>query len=179
MGPDPLPQGHDYLGGLSWCPSQPGRLLCGSYDGRVYIWEADSTTLAQFVDGNAHSGAKVEDVDWVPASADEFGSVGDNGTVRLWDLRKKDPVSGQCVQSDIEHCFHAVLTLKIKGSETEDLVCVCVCEVATFFLFLFLFHPSFLTLAFSQRLLTSVTSTNKTGGQLLVFGLGRACGQRL
>jgi len=82
--------GHTAEGyGLSWNPNQAGRLLSGSDDNLVCVWDvasggANIKALSKFT---SH-GDVVEDVDWHKTQATVFGSVGDDGKLLLWDTRE-------------------------------------------------------------------------------------------
>lgn len=99
----PTPQlvctGHSKEGyGMCWSPHKEGYLLSGSEDGSVCLWDISSTVK------NASSGTQVkalstfsahtdvvEDVDWHHRDVNLMGSVGDDRTIQIWDIREKNP----------------------------------------------------------------------------------------
>ncbi len=100
-------QGHAEQGfGLAWAPLQAGRLLSGSNDARVCLWDAAAAgaslhPLATFL---GHEGA-VGDVAWHAAEAATFASVGDDGTLRMWDARAHGAAA--CTSSTRAHAGEA------------------------------------------------------------------------
>jgi histone-binding protein RBBP4 len=90
--------GHTKEGyGLAWnpCAGREGHLLSGSDDAVVCLWDVKAAqTSGAAANGavaplrrlTAHE-AVVEDVAWHRSHPDVFGSVGDDRTLRLWDLR--------------------------------------------------------------------------------------------
>lgn len=91
----PSPQfrcvGHSQEGfALEWCPHKAGRLLSGSFDGGICLWDVVQSTSdvhPLLHVPNAHKGA-VEDVDWHKQYNFLFGSAGDDGHIFLWDERQ-------------------------------------------------------------------------------------------
>lgn len=87
--------GHQQVEGysLSWNPNRRGQLLSGSYDNMICMWDIDSSQgsnnilQAQYVFRN-HT-KFVEDVEWFHFHESIFGSVGDDGVLSIWDIRKK------------------------------------------------------------------------------------------
>eukprot|EP01034_Spumella_vulgaris_P030952 gene30952-38252_t len=82
--------GHSAEGyGLCWNPLTEGRLLSGSDDHNICIWDVYGAK----VDINAlqtrtgHTSV-VEDVDWSKHQSHFFGSVGDDSQLLLWDCRE-------------------------------------------------------------------------------------------
>ena len=79
--------------GLAWSPHHAGLLAAGGNDGAVLVWDtaassssSSSSSAAEPVVRAAH-GATVEDVAWDPHAAHVLASVGDDGALRLWDVR--------------------------------------------------------------------------------------------
>ena len=107
--------------GLSWSYLQPGRLLSGSDDKTVCLWDMTEAgavvePLRIFGEPAGHSDV-VEDVDWSRHIPDLFGSVGDDGQLLLWDVR--DGSTGKpkhAVQS--AHGEHEVRVCVVR-------ICIC------------------------------------------------------
>jgi len=83
-------KGHTKEGyGLSWNSKAAGRLLSGSEDALILVWDVNAPcsdkgavqAAAQF---RGHEGP-VTDVAWCVHSPSVFGSVGDDGMLLLWD----------------------------------------------------------------------------------------------
>jgi histone-binding protein RBBP4 len=85
--------GHTQEGfGLSWSPHRPGRLLSGSNDSSICLWDVTQagTDVQPLLNiPNAHKGA-VGDVDWHKTYEFLFGSCGDDSAVLLWDDRQNN-----------------------------------------------------------------------------------------
>jgi len=94
--------GHSKEGyGLCWSPhaAQKGYLLSGSEDTTLCLWDVNSvlgknvapagTQIASKATFKGHTDV-VEDIDWHPKDPNTIGSVGDDRTVRLWDVRNPD-----------------------------------------------------------------------------------------
>jgi histone-binding protein RBBP4 len=86
-------KGHKKDGyGLSWNSKVKGRLLSGSDDGLICIWDLESKTengneVNALMTFHEHEDI-VEDVSWNKFHDSIFGSVSDDKTVRIWDSRK-------------------------------------------------------------------------------------------
>ena len=84
--------GHTQEGyGLAWSPHKEGRLVSGSHDKSICLWDVGRPGAAVDLQPSlfiqeAHKGA-VEDVDWHRSYDFLFGSVGDDRAVHLWDCR--------------------------------------------------------------------------------------------
>ena len=82
--------GHSLEGyGLCWSPLEKNRLLSGSDDATICLW--DLTEAGQQVNAmSTWKGHKdvVEDVDWHRFSNHIFGSVGDDSSLMIWDTRR-------------------------------------------------------------------------------------------
>ena len=91
--PDMRLLGHKKEGyGLAWSPHNQGRIISGSDDWLVCMWDIAAVKSANAqVDAittfTGHSGV-VEDVAFHQHHADIFGSVGDDGKVLIWDTRQ-------------------------------------------------------------------------------------------
>lgn len=88
--PDIRLLGHNQEGyGLMWSPAVEGRLLSGSDDAQVCLWDV-GTASGPTLDASAiflkHTGV-VEDVAWHSIHPHMFGSVGDDRLLVLWDAR--------------------------------------------------------------------------------------------
>jgi histone-binding protein RBBP4 len=98
--------GHTREGyGLCWSPheSQQGYLLSGSEDKTLCLWNVEAilgknapstagTQIHAKATFHGHTDV-VEDVDWHPKDPNMIGSVGDDKTVRLWDIRQNNEAS--------------------------------------------------------------------------------------
>ena len=104
--------GHTKEGyGLCWSPhaSQTGYLLSGSEDTTLCLWNIESvlgknassqpgTQISALSTFKGHTDV-VEDVDWHPKDPNMIGSVGDDRTVRLWDVRNPDKGPTQMISN--------------------------------------------------------------------------------
>lgn len=90
--------GHTKEGyGLCWSPHQEGYLLSGSEDSTLCLWNIESvlgknakpagTQISAMSKFLGHTDV-VEDVDWHKKDMNLIGSVGDDKSLRLWDIRK-------------------------------------------------------------------------------------------
>mmetsp|Transcript_42086 Transcript_42086/g.85942 ORF Transcript_42086/g.85942 Transcript_42086/m.85942 type:complete len:420 (-) Transcript_42086:1931-3190(-) len=97
--PDLRLAGHDTEGyGLCWNATKAGRLLSGSNDSRICVWDVEANhpnknaviPLATF---QGHTAA-VQDVAWSVHRPNTFGSVGDDMKLMIWDdsVGNKKPV---------------------------------------------------------------------------------------
>mmetsp|Transcript_13965 Transcript_13965/g.39531 ORF Transcript_13965/g.39531 Transcript_13965/m.39531 type:complete len:400 (-) Transcript_13965:176-1375(-) len=96
--------GHSEEGyGLAWSNAQQGRLLSGSNDSRICLWDtagAAGPNLAPLSVFQVHSGY-VNDVSWSAADSYTFASVGDDCKLMIFDARK--PASAAVVQETKVH----------------------------------------------------------------------------
>ena len=87
--------GHTQEGyGLAWSKLKEGYLLSGSEDATVCLWDVNAAKTGS---GNGRQvqplsifkghTATVEDIDWHAKDANLIGSVSDDRSVRLWDIR--------------------------------------------------------------------------------------------
>uniref|UniRef100_A0A5S6Q5W0 WD_REPEATS_REGION domain-containing protein n=1 Tax=Trichuris muris TaxID=70415 RepID=A0A5S6Q5W0_TRIMR len=87
--------GHQNEGyGLSWSPNIEGRLLSGSDDSVICLWDVNASTMERealqpttMYTGHA---SIVEDVAWHVLHESIFGSVGDDRNLLIWDTRSKE-----------------------------------------------------------------------------------------
>ncbi|KAI9667490.1 MAG: ribosome biosynthesis protein rrb1 [Bathelium mastoideum] len=76
---------------VDWSPTVPeGKLLTGDVNGRIFITTIGeggqaSTAKDPFT---SHQGT-VEELQWSPVERNVFASAGNDGTVRIWDVRSK------------------------------------------------------------------------------------------
>ncbi|CAM2110180.1 unnamed protein product [Caretta caretta] len=81
---------------MDWSPMVPGRLVTGDSNKNIHLWspKADGTWHVDQRPFTAHT-ASVEDLQWSPTEATVFASCsadgsirwGDDGALRVWDLR--------------------------------------------------------------------------------------------
>lgn len=85
-------KGHRSEGfGLAWSPIETGRLLSGSQDSLVCLWDVSANDSHRSIDpiatfSGSHTGS-VEDIAWHSSDANIFVSVGDDCHVFGWDIR--------------------------------------------------------------------------------------------
>eukprot|EP00741_Cyanophora_paradoxa_P009274 tig00001493_g8984.t1 len=75
---------------IDWSPVTPARLATGDCKKGIHVWEPTPGGRWN-VEGQAfagHSGS-VEDLQWSPTEAEVFASCSADGTVRIWDARKR------------------------------------------------------------------------------------------
>ncbi|KAJ3428217.1 wd40 repeat family [Anaeramoeba flamelloides] len=86
--------GHKNEGyGISWNPYHPELLLSGSYDSLICIWDINkpnSTKINPLKTYSIHS-KDIEDVQWHPFNGNVFGSVADDKTLKIFDIREEKP----------------------------------------------------------------------------------------
>jgi len=120
---DPCPQGvcvaHEKEGyGLCWSPHKEGMLLTGSFDSTVCLWDVNSviatkgqisgTQVKPFSTFRGHKDM-VEDVDWHHRDMNLVGSVGDDKSIRIWDVRKVNPGEAvHCVENAHEDDVNSI-----------------------------------------------------------------------
>lgn len=90
--PQVLLKGHTKEGyGLDWSGVVAGRLLSGSDDGVVCMWDIEAGSSSQLDPTiripNAHGGEVVEDVAWHCHHETLFASAGDDKRLNIWDMR--------------------------------------------------------------------------------------------
>eukprot|EP01041_Mallomonas_annulata_P012346 gene12346-25976_t len=86
--------GHTAEGyGLAWSPHDEGRLLSGSDDHLLCLWDVKGAG-AEAMPIQTRRGHRdvVEDVDWHKSYAHLFGSVGDDCQLLLWDARENNDI---------------------------------------------------------------------------------------
>jgi histone-binding protein RBBP4 len=99
--------GHAQEGyGLCWSPQQQGYLISGSEDKKLCLWNVETvigkgvasnqpgTQIPAMATFTGHTDV-VEDVDWHHKDPNMVGSVGDDKTIRLWDIRKSGSSEAQ------------------------------------------------------------------------------------
>lgn len=122
--------GHSKEGyGLAWSPhtSQTGYLLSGAEDHNLCLWNIESvlgkgatnqagTQIMAMATLKGHEDV-VEDVDWHPKDPNMIGSVGDDKTIRLWDIRKPHTPEGSNSHS-------SSLTHTVRNAHDHDINCI-------------------------------------------------------
>lgn len=109
--PDLRLAGHKAEGyGLAWSPHTEGRLLSGSDDAQICVWDvAAAPRGARTLDAASvyreHLGV-VEDVAWHGRQEHVFGSVGDDRALILWDARQGKATSRTEAHSAEVNCLH-------------------------------------------------------------------------
>jgi histone-binding protein RBBP4 len=101
--------GHTKEGyGLCWSPHTQGRLVSGSEDTTVCLWDvnaalangaATGTQIKPLSTLRGHTDV-VEDVDWHRRDPNLVGSVGDDRSILVWDVRQSDPTQAVHSVSD-------------------------------------------------------------------------------
>jgi histone-binding protein RBBP4 len=110
----PTPQGvcvgHKAEGyGMCWSRHKEGMLVSSSEDATVCLWDVNEVSSAK---ANSSSGTQlkpisvfrghtdvVEDVDWHHRDVSMIGSVGDDKSIRIWDVRENNPLKPvHCVE---------------------------------------------------------------------------------
>ncbi|ERN00464.1 hypothetical protein AMTR_s00100p00151380 [Amborella trichopoda] len=80
--------------GLSWNPPKEGYLLSGSDDSLICLWDISTMPQQQVVEAkemyNVHEGV-VGDLSWHVKHEYLFGSVGEDCSLNIWDLRSSLP----------------------------------------------------------------------------------------
>lgn len=109
-----LCSGHTNDGyGLCWNPHKAGCLLSGSHDANVCFWDVNSIVNSSYRTSNQplckfsdHTSA-VEDVGWNFINSNVFGSVADDRTIRIWDLRENN-LPAHCIENAHTDDIHAI-----------------------------------------------------------------------
>ena len=103
--------GHSSEGyGISWNPNKTGNLLSGSLDGTICLWdmhEAAHGVNPMLTFADAHTNG-VEDVDWHKQYDYLFGSVGNDGSLALFDIRNGASGLTKRVQGAHKGDVHAI-----------------------------------------------------------------------
>jgi len=109
--PEMLLKGHTKEGyGLSWSTLNKGKLLSGSDDNKVCIWDVDTANTTQDATTifTGHTDV-VEDVCWHMHSEQWFGSVGDDKMMMIWDTRNNNtakPAHSVAAHQAEINCIH-------------------------------------------------------------------------
>lgn len=85
-------RGHSEEGyGLCWSPFTKGRLISGSNDAKICMWDIEGAKDVELNAVRTWSGhsAVVSDVDFHKHSCHLFGSVSDDSSLKVWDLREQ------------------------------------------------------------------------------------------
>lgn len=88
--PEHICKGHAREGyGLAWSPHKAGHLLSGSDDARICLWDVSQAgkVVSDVTVFRGHTSV-VEDVAWHATHPHLFGSVSDDKSLALWDLRE-------------------------------------------------------------------------------------------
>lgn len=108
----PAPQGvcvgHKGEGyGICWSQHKEGSLITCSEDKTICLWDVNTVVGGKSANGtetkpvsifSGHTDV-VEDIDWHHRDANLIGSVSDDKTVRIWDVRKENPSqSVHCIE---------------------------------------------------------------------------------
>ncbi|KAK0664325.1 Ribosome assembly protein RRB1 [Lasiodiplodia hormozganensis] len=110
---------------VDWSPLVPeGKLLTGDVTGRIF-----ATTRTQgggFVtDTTPYTGHKetVEELQWSPTEKNVFASAGNDGTVRIWDIRsksRKPVITVQASKTDVNVLSWSHQTAHLLASGADD-----------------------------------------------------------
>ena len=100
--------GHTKEGfGLSWNPHKPGLLASASEDGLVKTWDitqiTKGTKVLHATKTYTHHTSIVNDVDFHPLHSDLLGSVSDDQTVQLIDMRSSDTSQSAITSGPNQH----------------------------------------------------------------------------
>jgi len=111
---------------MCWSPHKTGMLITGSEDKTVALWDVNTAIGSSSSSNNSmedsNSGVQikplsifsgrtdiVEDVDWHHRDANLIGSVGDDKSIRIWDVRKNNPMeSTHCIQNAHEQDINSI-----------------------------------------------------------------------
>ncbi len=109
-------QGEGY--GMCWSQHKEGMLITGSEDKTVALWDVNSIIGAkagssgtQIKPVSVFSGHTdiVEDVDWHHRDENLIGSVGDDKSIRIWDVRKINPANSvHCTENAHEEDINSI-----------------------------------------------------------------------
>lgn len=113
--------------GLEWSPLKVGRLLAGSEDGRIHVFESNDELCSKFAKlshfWNYHEGS-VEDLQFSPKEVDVFASCGTDGTVQVVDMRassyKKAQICIKAHECDVNVISWNGLTTNLLASGADD-----------------------------------------------------------
>ncbi|PIN13172.1 Nucleosome remodeling factor, subunit CAF1/NURF55/MSI1 [Handroanthus impetiginosus] len=98
-------RGHSAKGyGLSWSQFSPGHLLSSSDDAQICLWDINATPKDKALDAMQIFKIRectVEDVAWHQSCQYLFGSVGDDHSLHIWDLRS--PSVSEPILSVVAH----------------------------------------------------------------------------
>ncbi|EGR27354.1 multicopy suppressor of ira1, putative, partial [Ichthyophthirius multifiliis] len=82
-------KGHKQEGyGLQWNSQKEGYLLSGGYDKKICIWDILNQNEKPIITFQKNKEC-VEDVSWQKNQTNIFGSVSDDKTIMIWDLRQQ------------------------------------------------------------------------------------------
>ena len=117
VSPELILKGHSDEGyGISWNPNKNGILVTWADDRLICIWDVNkkkvvNKCISPLIELNEHD-LGVEDVWWHKSDENVFGSVSDDWTIKLWDIR-------DCDQSKftIKEHLKAVLSLDFSSFE--------------------------------------------------------------
>jgi ribosome assembly protein RRB1 len=79
--------------GLEWSPVKVGRLLSGSVDGKVHIYESEDELCSGFTKLNhfySYHADSVEDIQFSPVQEDVFATCSVDGNIMVADMRDKN-----------------------------------------------------------------------------------------
>ena len=113
--------------GLEWSPLKVGRLLSGSEDGKIHIFESEDELCSKFTKlghyYNYHDGS-VEDIQFSPQEEDVFATCSVDGTVQVVDMRaksyKKAQITIKAHECDVNVISWNTLTKNLLASGADD-----------------------------------------------------------
>lgn len=77
--------------GMDWSSIVVGNLLTGDCTGKIFLTSrSNSSFVTDEQPFTGHKGS-VEDLQWSPSEKNVFASAGVDGTIKIWDTRKKKP----------------------------------------------------------------------------------------
>lgn len=113
--------------GLEWSPLRVGRLISGSTDGKINIFEGEDELCSRFTKlGHFYSyhTDSVEDLQFSPTEVDAFASCSVDGTVQVCDMRENSYKKAQiCIKAhdcDVNVISWNSLTANLLASGADD-----------------------------------------------------------
>lgn len=102
---------------LEWSPVKVGRLLSGTVDGKVNLFDAEDELCGKFIKADhfySHHQGSVEDIQFSPTQEDVFASCSTDGTVQLIDMREKNNYKKSAIKIQAHDCDVNVISWNSK-----------------------------------------------------------------